>query len=156
MLFDILNSMRALVQRVKEAAVAVEGKEIGRIGHGLLVLLGVHGEDGEKEINCLVEKIRNLRIFEDAEGKLNLSLEDLRAEVLIVSQFTLYADTTKGRRPSFVEAAPPHKANELYEKFVQAFRATGLKVATGRFQAMMDVALTNTGPVTIMIDTRGS
>lgn len=146
--------MKAVIQRVSEASVSVSGNKIGEIDGGLLVLLGVGNEDSEKDIELLVEKIKNLRIFEDTEGKMNLSLLDTKGEVLIVSQFTLFADLKKGRRPSFIDAAPPEKANMLYEKFVEKFQKTGLKIQTGEFQAMMDVSLVNAGPVTIILDSK--
>ena len=144
--------MRAVIQKVKKASVTVEGKIVGQIEKGLLVLLGVSNEDSEKDADYLVEKIINLRIFEDSEEKMNLSLLDILGELLVVSQFTLYGDTRKGRRPSFIEAAPPIKANELYGYFVSECQKKVSKVETGKFQAMMDVELINDGPVTILID----
>lgn len=146
--------MRAVVQRVKSVSVTVEGEIIGKIGKGLLVLLGVSNDDSEKDASYLVEKTLNLRIFEDSEDKMNLSLLDLKGEILVVSQFTLYGDTRKGRRPSFIDAAPPEKANRLYEYFVSKVREKLLRVETGKFQAMMDVALVNDGPVTILLDSK--
>jgi len=145
--------MRALIQRVKKASVKVDNEVIGSIDKGILIFLGITHEDGSKEIEYLVDKIANLRIFEDEAGKLNLSLLDIKGEALIVSQFTLYADCRKGRRPGFSDAARPEQANELYEMFVNKFNETGLKTETGEFQAMMDVELTNDGPVTIMLET---
>ena len=146
--------MRALLQRVSKASCTIEGKLFSEIGNGLLVFLGVSQIDTEDSARLLVEKIQHLRIFEDADGKMNLSLLDIKGEFLIVSQFTLYADCKKGRRPSFTDAAPPEKANQLYNFFVSEFRKTGLPTKTGIFQAMMDIALVNSGPVTIMLDSR--
>lgn len=148
--------MRAVVQRVKEAEVTVDGEVVGRIGHGLVILLGVGHEDTPKEADRLAEKIANLRIFPDAEGKFNLSLLDVGGEALVVSQFTLYADTKKGRRPSFVDAAPPDAAEPLVAHFASSLADKGIKVKTGRFGALMDVALVNHGPVTIILDTAES
>lgn len=144
--------MRAVVQRVSRASVTVEQEVVGTIGQGLLVLLGVSNKDTETDAQYCVEKILNLRIFEDAEGKMNLSLIDLAGELLVVSQFTLYGDTRRGRRPSFIDAAPPAEANRLYEYFVAECRQQISNVQTGQFQAMMDVELLNDGPVTILID----
>ena len=144
--------MRAVVQRVSRAKVAVGGEITGEIGQGLLILLGVAERDSETDADYLVDKIINLRIFEDADGKMNLSLLDNKGELLVVSQFTLYGDTRRGRRPSFIDAAPPERANRLYEYFVDIARKQVLKVGTGRFQAIMDVELVNVGPVTIILD----
>ncbi len=144
--------MRAVIQRVSRAKVTVDGEITGEIGRGILILLGVSRADSEKEALYLLEKTLNLRIFEDAEGKMNLSLLDIAGELLVVSQFTLYGDARKGRRPSFIEAAAPDEANRLYEFFVAESRNQIPKVATGRFQAMMDVELVNDGPVTILLD----
>lgn len=144
--------MRAVVQRVSRARVSVDGEVTGEIARGVLVLLGVAAADEKSDADYLVEKIVNLRIFEDAEDKMNLSLQDTSGEMLVVSQFTLYGDTRRGRRPSFINAAAPERANELYEYFVTRARETVPKVATGRFQAMMDVELVNDGPVTIILD----
>jgi len=145
--------MRAVIQRVSSASVTVDGETIGKIGHGLLVLLGVSKTDGAAQADLLVEKIVNLRILDDAEGKMNLSLLDTGGELLVVSQFTLYADTRRGRRPSFIDAAPPADAERLYSYFIERAKMTVRRVETGRFRAMMDVALVNDGPVTIVIDT---
>jgi D-tyrosyl-tRNA(Tyr) deacylase len=144
--------LRAVIQRVSRARVSVEGEITGEIGKGILVLLGVSREDSEKQAAFLVEKTLNLRIFEDTDGKMNLSLLDIKGELLVVSQFTLYGDARKGRRPSFIDAAAPEQANELYEIFVAEARKQIAKVETGRFQAMMDVELVNDGPVTILLD----
>jgi len=144
--------MRSVIQRVSRAKVSVDTEVTGEIGKGILVLLGVAREDSEKEALYLLEKTLNLRIFEDAEGKMNLSLLDIEGELLVVSQFTLYGDVRKGRRPSFIEAAAPTEANRLYEFFVAEARKQLSKVETGRFQAMMDVELVNDGPVTILLD----
>lgn len=145
--------MKALIQRVKNAKVEVCGRILGKIGNGLLILLGVGGKDTEAEVDFLVEKISNLRIFEDEKQKMNRSLLDIKGEVLVISQFTLYADCRKGCRPSFTDAAFPSSARELYRKFIHKMRNSGLKVEEGEFGAMMDVSLVNAGPVTIMVDT---
>jgi len=144
--------MRAVVQRVSRARVTVGGEITGEIGPGSLVLLGVSNRDSEKDADHLVEKTLNLRVFEDDDGKMNLSLLDTGGGLLVVSQFTLYGDTRRGRRPSFIDAAAPDEANRLYEYFVDECRKRIDKVETGRFQAMMDVELVNDGPVTILID----
>lgn len=144
--------MRAVVQRVSEAWVRVDGSEVGRIGRGLLVLLGVGREDGDAEADQLAEKVVNLRIFADEAGHMNRSLLDVGGELLVVSQFTLYGDARKGRRPSFVHAAPPAEAERLYGRFISQAAASGPRVASGVFQAMMDVGLVNEGPVTILLD----
>ena len=144
--------MRAVLQRVSRAKVSVDNEMVGEIGKGILILLGISREDTEKEAIYLLEKTLNLRIFEDADDKMNLSLLDIKGELLVVSQFTLYGDARKGRRPSFIEAASPEKANELYEFFVSEARKKIKKVETGRFQAMMDVELVGDGPVTILLD----
>ena len=144
--------MRAVVQRVSESSVAVGPEVVGRIGRGLLVLLGVAKTDTEKESDYLAEKIVNLRIFEDEGGRLNRSLIEVGGEMLVVSQFTLLADCRKGRRPSFTAAADPDKANRLYEHFVKRTAAAGVPVKTGRFRALMQVALVNDGPVTLIIE----
>ena len=146
--------MRAVVQRVSSASVSVDGEIVGQIGEGLLVLLGVAAGDTEEDVRYMAEKCVHLRIFEDEAGKMNRSLLDVGGQMLVVSQFTLLGDCRKGRRPSFIAAAPPEEGNRLYEAFCDAVRAYGVHVATGRFQAMMDVALVNRGPVTILIDSR--
>ncbi len=146
--------MKALLQRVSRASVSIDGNLVGEIGRGLVVLVGIANGDTEKDIDYLVQKIVNLRIFEDSESKFNLSAIDVKGELLIVSQFTLMADTRKGRRPSFTDAAPPAQAEALFEKFVAVAGGTGLKVATGRFQAHMLVDIQNDGPVTVILDSR--
>jgi D-tyrosyl-tRNA(Tyr) deacylase len=144
--------MRVVVQRVSRASVTVDGETVGKIGRGLLVLLGVSNKDTEADARYCVEKTLNSRIFEDNDEKMNLSLLDIEGELLVVSQFTLYGDSRRGRRPSFIDAAAPAEANRLYEYFVDEARKQVITVETGRFQAMMDVELVNDGPVTIMID----
>jgi D-tyrosyl-tRNA(Tyr) deacylase len=144
--------MRAVVQRVSRCKVTVEGRIVGEIGPGLLVLLGIGKTDTEAAADYLAEKITGLRIFEDSAGKMNLSVLDQRGEVLMVSQFTLYGDVRRGKRPSFDAAARPEEARKLYEYFVQKVRATGLRCQTGEFQAMMQVELVNDGPVTIIVE----
>ena len=146
--------MRAVVQRVKESSVKANDETIGRIGQGLLVLLGVAKEDTPSDAGYLANKIVNLRIFEDDAGKMNRSLLSIGGKMLVVSQFTLLGDCRKGRRPSFAAAARPQKATELYEDFVQQVRRIGIPVETGRFQAMMEVALINDGPVTLVLESR--
>lgn len=143
--------MRAVVQRVTRAKVTVDDQIVGQIGNGLLILLGVAQSDTEKDVNYLVEKILGLRIFDDEDGKMNLSIMETSGEILAVSQFTLYGDTRRGRRPSYIEAAAPERANELYELFVSE-AGRRVKVETGKFQAMMQVELINDGPVTILLD----
>ena len=144
--------MRALVQRVVQASVEIDGAEVARIGPGLLILLGVAADDEESDAGYLAPKIANLRIFADAASRFNLSALDTGAEALVVSQFTLYADTRRGRRPDFTRAAPPEHAQRLYEHTVTLLRETGLTVATGQFQAYMQVKSQNDGPVTILLD----
>jgi len=146
--------MRAVIQRVTEARVEVEGRVSREIKRGLLVLLGVGRDDTEKDAHYLAEKITNLRIFDDDLGKMNLSILDAKGEMLVVSQFTLYGDVRRGRRPSYSDAAEPETANKLYEYFVDHVRGLGLKAETGVFQAMMRVSLVNDGPVTILLDSR--
>ena len=146
--------MKALLQRVTRASVSIDGKVVGRIGQGLIVFVGVANGDTEKDAQYLAQKTANLRLFFDESGKFNLSAIDLKGELLLVSQFTLLADTRKGRRPSFVEAAPPVEAEALFEHFVGLTRDTGLRVETGRFQQHMLVEIHNEGPVTIILDSR--
>lgn len=146
--------MRAIIQRVKEARVDVGGETVGQIGEGILVLLGAGKDDTPADADYLVDKILALRIFEDSDGKMNLSVADTGGSLLVVSQFTLYGDCRKGRRPSFDRAAPPEIAEALYEEFVLKLRARGARVETGRFRAMMDVHLVNSGPVTLLLDSR--
>lgn len=146
--------MRAVVQRVKSSAVTVDNETIGNIGNGLLVLLGVAKTDDSDDAEYLAEKIANLRIFEDENSKMNRSLIDIGGEMLVVSQFTLLGDCKKGRRPSFVNAAEPGLAKELYEQFVIKVREYGVSVKTGRFRALMDVSLINYGPVTFIVESR--
>lgn len=144
--------MRAVVQRVKECQVEVKGRNVGAIGPGVLIFLGVGKEDSVKDCDYLANKIANLRIFPDKEGLMNLSLIDICGSALVVSQFTLWGDCRKGRRPSFAHAARPEMARDLYEQFVRLLRQKDISVATGRFQEMMDVYLINDGPVTLMLD----
>lgn len=144
--------MRACVQRVSSARVVVDGETVGEVGRGLLVLLGVAATDDDEDLRWLVDKIVGLRIFEDADGKMNLGLADVAGELLVVSQFTLLGDCRKGRRPSFLAAAPPEQAERVYEQFVAGARSLGARVATGRFRMHMHVELVNDGPVTLVLD----
>lgn len=144
--------MRAVIQRVRRSSVTVDERVTGEIGHGLMVLLGVEEKDTEKDLDYMVDKIPNLRIFEDADGKMNLSLLDVGGELLVVSQFTLLGDARKGRRPGFTDAARPEVANAMYETLVSRIAALGVKVETGQFQAHMMVDILNDGPVTILLD----
>jgi D-tyrosyl-tRNA(Tyr) deacylase len=146
--------MRVVLQRVSEARVRVDGEIVGEIGLGLLALLGVTHNDTAEQAEWLADKVVGLRIFEDDQGKMNRDVTEARGGILIVSQFTLYGDCRKGRRPSFIEAAPPAMAVPLYEAFVNAVKARGVPVATGRFQAMMRVELVNEGPVTVIVDSK--
>src|SRR5512139_2144380 len=146
--------MRAVIQRVKSAQVSVDGRVSGKIGKGLLVLLGVGKGDGESDLSFLTSKIPELRIFEDTSGKFNLSLKEMNGEMLIVSQFTLYGDCRKGRRPSFTDAEEPAVAKTLYERLIQRLREQGIPIQTGEFQAKMEVHLVNDGPVTLLLDSR--
>lgn len=144
--------MRAVIQRVRRSSVTVDDVVKGEIGHGLMVLLGVEDKDTEKDLDYMVDKIPNLRIFEDPDGKMNLSLLDVGGELLVVSQFTLLGDARKGRRPGFTDAARPEKANAMYETLVARIASLGVKVETGQFQAHMMVDILNDGPVTILLD----
>ena len=144
--------MRGVIQRVSRASVTVNGEISGQIEKGLVVLLGIQKSDGDPEIDWMVDKIGNLRIFEDDNGKMNRSLFDIKGEMLIISQFTLYGDCRKGRRPGYSAAAPPEIAEPLYNKFISKIRQTGIPTATGIFGAMMDVELVNDGPVTLLLD----
>ena len=144
--------MRAVIQRVTEASVSVEGKIVGRIGPGMVVLLGVRENDSEKEVAYVAEKISGLRIFDDSSGRMNLSIEDTGGEILAISQFTLYGDTRKGRRPSYVRAAGGDSARRFYELFIAKLRERGIPVETGVFGAHMDVYMVNCGPVTLLVD----
>lgn len=144
--------MRAVVQRVSHAKVTVQGQVTGEIGPGLLVLLGVGCGDSQAEANYLVDKVAGLRIFQDEHGKMNCSVSEIKGSILVVSQFTLYGDVRRGRRPSFDGAAPPEQARQLYQYFVQRLRSAGLPCETGEFQEMMSVELVNEGPVTILLD----
>jgi D-tyrosyl-tRNA(Tyr) deacylase len=146
--------MRAVVQRVSEGEVEVDGDIVGKVGNGFVVLVGVGKDDTEKDVEYLIEKVLGLRIFEDDFGKMNLSITDVGGEILAVSQFTLYGDCRKGRRPSYDGAAPPDVAERLYGLFVEEMRKRGVKVETGRFRAIMDLHLINSGPVTILLDSK--
>jgi D-tyrosyl-tRNA(Tyr) deacylase len=148
------QAVRAVVQRVAEASVRIDSEVSGRIGPGLAVLLGVAVGDAERDADYLADKVLNLRVFPDETGQMNRSVLDVRGGLLVVSQFTLCGDARRGRRPSYVEAASPEAANRLYERFVERLRPSGLEIATGVFRAMMDVALVNHGPVTILLDSR--
>jgi D-tyrosyl-tRNA(Tyr) deacylase len=147
--------LKAVIQRVSKAKVEVDGKTVGQIGKGILLLLGVEKGDAERDADWLAEKIGNLRIFEDEAGKMNLSVKEIKGELLVVSQFTLAGNCAKGRRPSFDSAAPTEEANRLYGYFVEKLRGLGLPVETGVFQAMMQVSLTNDGPVTFILESPG-
>lgn len=146
--------MRGVVQRVKHAQVSVEDNIIGKIEHGIMLLLGVEESDDEKDLDYMTDKVVNLRIFEDEEGKMNKSLLDVGGSILVVSQFTLHGDARKGRRPSFITAARPEKAVPLYEKFIQNMKNQGIKTQTGEFGADMEVLICNDGPVTILLDSK--
>ncbi|GAA0218656.1 D-aminoacyl-tRNA deacylase [Metaclostridioides mangenotii] len=148
--------MRSVVQRVSSSSVTVDGDVIGKIDKGLMVLLGVTHDDTSKDVDYMIDKILNLRIFEDEDDKMNLSLKDIDGELLVVSQFTLYGDCRKGRRPSFTSAAKPDLADKLYEEFIAKAKSQGLNVGTGQFGAHMMVDLTNDGPVTILLDSSKS
>lgn len=144
--------MRAVVQRVKEASCTVDGKKVGEIDKGIVLFLGIGQGDEEKDLNYLVEKVLGLRIFSDDEGKMNLSLEDIEGEILIISQFTLYGDVRKGKRPSFTRSSSPELGEKYYNKFIEEVRNMGVKAETGVFGADMDIELINDGPVTILLD----
>jgi len=146
--------LKALLQRVSRASVNIADELVGRIGWGLLVFVGVANGDTPEDINYLAQKVLNLRIFADGEGKFNLSVLDIKGELLLISQFTLLADTRKGRRPSFSEAAPPEEAEKLFDQFIEQVKMSGLKLQTGRFQQYMQVEIINDGPVTIMLDSK--
>jgi len=146
--------MRVVIQRVSSGLVSIEGKIVGKISKGLVILLGVRNGDTDADAKFLADKCINLRIFTDENGKFNLSALDVKAELLAISQFTLYGDTRKGRRPSFIEAAPPKISEPLYEKFVEYLQKSGFKVATGKFGAMMLVEINNDGPVTIIVESK--
>ena len=146
--------MRCVVQRVTEASVTVDGETVGAIGPGLMVLIGVRTDDNEKDVRYMADKVANLRVFDDANGVMNLSLKDAGGSILAVSQFTLYGDARGGRRPSYIDAAKPEQANALYEQLVADWRNQGLRVETGRFRTEMKVSLVNDGPVTILLDSR--
>lgn len=150
----VIKKMRVVLQRVSQAEVGVGGEKVSEIGKGLLVLAAVGNDDTEEDLTYIANKVVNLRIFEDEEKKLNKSILDICGELLVVSQFTLYADCRKGRRPSFIAAAPPEKAEAMLNKFEEILRSFGVKVKTGIFQAMMDVRLCNYGPVTIILDSK--
>ncbi len=144
--------MRAVIQRVNRASVRIDGNITEKISHGLVVLLGIHGDDTTRNLQWMADKIVNLRIFEDDEGKMNRSLADINAEMLIVSQFTLYGDCRKGRRPGYSSAAPPEIAEPIYDRFIEEIKSRGIKTATGTFRAMMEIELVNDGPVTLLLD----
>lgn len=146
--------MRAVVQRVSKASVTIDQEEVGKIDQGLVILLGIHEKDTQDDVDYLVKKIAQMRIFEDEQGKMNRSVEDVEGQILSVSQFTLFADTKKGNRPSFISAARPETATPLYEAFNEGIRNRGITVATGQFGADMAVSLINDGPVTIIIDSQ--
>jgi D-tyrosyl-tRNA(Tyr) deacylase len=146
--------MRVIIQRVSEASVSIDSQVKAKIGYGLMILVGISTEDNHEDIDWLTQKIINLRVFNDENGKMNLSLLDVKGEVLLISQFTLFASTKKGNRPSFIQSAKPEIAVPLYEQFIESLKATGIEIKTGRFGADMKVSLTNDGPVTIIIDSK--
>lgn len=146
--------MKVVIQRVANAAVSIEGTCVGKINHGFMILVGVHELDSAEDVSYLVRKISKLRVFEDEEGKMNQSIQDVSGSILSISQFTLYADTKKGNRPSFIKAAKPEKSIPLYDRFNEELRKEGILVATGEFGTDMQVSLVNDGPVTIIIDTQ--
>lgn len=145
--------MKAVIQRVSSATVKIENQVISKIKKGLVVLLGISDVDTQRDIDVMLDKIENLRIFQDAEGKMNISIKDINGEILVVSQFTLLADLEKGRRPSFIDAAPPQKAEDIYNQVINNLKIDGLKVESGRFREYMQVELINDGPVTFIFDT---
>ena len=146
--------MRVIIQRVSEASVSIDSQVKAKIGYGLMILVGISTEDNQEDIDWLTQKIINLRVFNDENGKMNLSLLDVKGEVLLISQFTLFASTKKGNRPSFIQSAKPEIAVLLYEQLIESLKATGIEIKTGRFGADMKVSLTNDGPVTISIDSK--
>lgn len=146
--------MRAVIQRVRQASVSIENQIVGEIQAGFVVLLGIHENDNEADVDYLIRKISKMRIFEDDQGKMNLDIHTIKGSILSISQFTLFADTKKGNRPSFVQAARPEKAIPLYERFNQGIEAAGIPIATGKFGADMQISLINDGPVTIIIDSK--
>jgi len=146
--------MRAVIQRVTSSSVTVDNKQISKIGPGLMVLLGVTHSDEPADAEYLADKVANLRIFEDTDGKMNLSVIDTGTEILVVSQFTLYGDCKKGRRPSFIKAAKPDKAEKLYDYFTEQIKTKGIPAQSGRFRAMMEVSLVNDGPVTLIVESK--
>lgn len=146
--------MRLVIQRVAQAQVISDGQLTGKINNGLVVLIGIHSEDTDKDLLWLIPKLTQMRIFSDQEGKMNLSIKDIQGEILLISQFTLYASSKKGNRPSFIQAAPPSIAIPLYKKFIEEINKTGIPLQTGIFGADMQVSLTNDGPVTIILDSR--
>jgi D-aminoacyl-tRNA deacylase len=148
--------MRAVLQRVKQASISINGNVIAQIGRGIMALVAISRQDTRENLVWIARKVLETRMFDDDEGKLNLSLQDINGELLLVSQFTLYGDCRKGRRPSYIEAAPPAEAEKLYDDFVEIVRQIKPDVKTGKFQAVMDVSLINSGPVTIILDTRKS
>nr|WP_319218108.1 D-aminoacyl-tRNA deacylase [uncultured Trichococcus sp.] len=146
--------MRVVVQKVTEASVSVDGETIGKIGMGFMLLVGIGKDDAQEDVHYLARKVSNLRVFEDEEGRMNRSLKDVDGAILSISQFTLFADTKKGNRPSFINAAPPELGEALYQTFNESLRAEGFLVASGKFGAHMAVSLINDGPVTILIDSK--
>ena len=151
---EVLLCLKAIIQRVSSASVSVDDMQISSINNGFLILLGVQQEDDEKDLDYLVNKTAGMRIFQDDKQHMNLSIQDVKGEALVVSQFTLCADTRKGRRPSFIHAAPPEIAENMYQKFCEKLESKGISVQTGKFGAMMDVEMVNDGPVTIILDSR--
>ena len=146
--------MRAVIQRVEQASVTVDGQVVGSISKGMVVLLGIERDDDISDLELLRKKVLNLRIFDDCNGRMNLSIQDITGEILLISQFTLYGDCRKGNRPSFSKAAPPDQARDLYQKALASLRSSELRIEAGEFQAMMKVSLVNDGPVTLLLDSR--